>query len=251
MPETLNLLLTHQRPDAVARMLEFWRQAVPADSLAIAYGGTRENFDAIAHEAKVYIDSERLRTVDHQRERQSYITIFRAVRELPRFRDFSYVHLAEYDQIPLLQQVDELQRDWLLEQQADVLGYYLQRIDQTNSAHYLMHWSDAWFRDFLHGLSVRPDWKAVYALKGYGTYWRREAWEAVAGVREPGPVYLEQWMPTVAHHLGFRLRPIPHDPENRVPVPKAPREQRPEDKDPARTQWFLHPQTDLWMANGV
>ena len=42
---------------------------------------------------------------------------------------------------------------------------------------------------------------------GCGQFWRREALEAViAQGDEPEPAYLELQLPSVAHHLGFRLR---------------------------------------------
>lgn len=245
--QTLNLILTHQAPDAVARMLAYWAQAVPEESLWVAYGGPQEAFDRLEHPRKLFIDSERLRTVDHQRERQSYIALFQALARVPAFPDAQYIHLAEYDQIPLLQGVNDRQRDYLEAQGADLIAYYLQRIDRTNSAHYLMHWADGWFRDFLRQLSVREDWQTVYALKGYGTFWRREAWETIAQVEEPGPIYLEQWMPTVAHHLGYRIRPIPHDPEVPVTPPRTPQPAPSSEPDSSQIQWFTHPVTDLWL----
>lgn len=245
--ETLNLILTHQSPAEVARMLVYWRHAVPEESIWLAYGGKKERFEQLEHPRKLFIDSTRLRTIDHQRERQSYVSIFRALAHEPAFQAARYIHLAEYDQIPLVSSLNHWQSRYLEEQNADLIAYYLQRIDLTNSAHYLMHWTDDWFRNFLHQISVREDWKAVYALKGYGTFWRREAWEAVARVHEPGPIYLEQWMPTVAHHLGYRLRPIPHDPEKRVRVPVAPQTLDAINPHPEQTQWFIHPVTDLWL----
>ncbi|MEM1059847.1 MAG: hypothetical protein AAGK14_11410 [Verrucomicrobiota bacterium] len=250
MSETLNLILTHQPPKAVERMLKYWAQAVPPESIHVIYGGESGDFQSLECERKVFIDSPRLRTVDHQRERQSYIALFRAVLDLPAFRQAHYVHLAEYDQIPLLRGVNDLQRAWLEAEEADLIAYYLQRIDRTNSAHFLMHWCDPWFQQFLQNISVRDNWKAVYALKGYGTFWRREAWEAVAAVREPGPIYLEQWMPTVAHHLGFRIRPIPHDAERQVVPPVELPEPASTDREAIQTQWFVHPVTNLWVQNG-
>ena len=45
-------------------------------------------------------------------------------------------------------------------------------------------------------------------MLGTGSVWTREAFLAVAAVPEPFPIYLELWLPTVAHHLGFRVRPF-------------------------------------------
>jgi hypothetical protein len=44
---------------------------------------------------------------------------------------------------------------------------------------------------------------------GTGSVWTREAFDAVARVAEPFPMYLEIFLPTLAHHLGFRVRPLP------------------------------------------
>ena len=41
---------------------------------------------------------------------------------------------------------------------------------------------------------------------GTGSFWTRTAFDAVAATAEPFPIYLEIYLPTVAHHLGFRLR---------------------------------------------
>ena len=56
-----------------------------------------------------------------------------------------------------------------------------------------------------------------------GSLWRREAFDAIATTDESFPIYLEMYLPTMAHHLGFRLcdlgeqndfiRPVP------VPIP--------------------------------
>ena len=71
MGETANIIITHQPADHVARMLAWWHSAAPPDSLWIAYGGPREAFDAIAWPQKFYLTSNRIRTTNPQRDRQS------------------------------------------------------------------------------------------------------------------------------------------------------------------------------------
>ncbi len=39
-----------------------------------------------------------------------------------------------------------------------------------------------------------------------GSLWTRRAFDAVAQTPEPFPMYLEIFLPTLAHHLGFRVR---------------------------------------------
>src|SRR5437867_11370204 len=72
MTSVLNLILSHQPPAAVSNMLTHWNRCVPNESILIAYGGTKSEFDAIQHREKFFIDDPRLRTRDHQREFQSY-----------------------------------------------------------------------------------------------------------------------------------------------------------------------------------
>ena len=43
-------------------------------------------------------------------------------------------------------------------------------------------------------------------MLGTGSFWKRAAFEAVSDMTEPFPIYFELFLPTVAHHLGFRLR---------------------------------------------
>jgi hypothetical protein len=43
---------------------------------------------------------------------------------------------------------------------------------------------------------------------GSGSFWKQDAFEAVAEVEETFPIYLEIYLPTLAHHLGFRLRDL-------------------------------------------
>jgi len=78
---------------------------------------------------------------------------------------------------------------------------------------------------------------------GSGSFWTREAFEAVAAQAEPMPIYLELDLPTLAHHLGFRVRDLP-DQNQFVCV----RPDRTEEREIARRKgaWALHPVKYLW-----
>jgi hypothetical protein len=43
-------------------------------------------------------------------------------------------------------------------------------------------------------------------MLGCVSFWKRPAFTAVADARESSPFYLEIALPTLAHHLGFRVR---------------------------------------------
>ena len=204
MSRVLNLLLTHQAPDAVARMLNWWRGHCPADDVLVVYNGAPETFAQIAHPQKVRVDDPRLSTRDHQRERQSYGAVWReASRWLAEHGgDFTHVHFAEYDHLPLVEGFNALQLARLEAERADVLGFQLARVDGTNQPHYLYHLPQPGFLEHWARISVRREPGAVLSMFGSGSFWTRAAFDAVAGVVEPVPIYLEISIPSTAHHLG-------------------------------------------------
>jgi hypothetical protein len=53
---------------------------------------------------------------------------------------------------------------------------------------------------------VRQDPRVVLSMLGCATVWRPDALRAVAALEEKMPVYLELWLPSAAHHLGWRVR---------------------------------------------
>ena len=206
MKPVLNILLTHQPADAVMAMVEWWKKCVPRERILLACGGSRADFDAIPHAGKVFVDDPRLRTKDHQREKQSYGGVFREAAGWMRTRDFGHVHFAEYDHLPLVDDLNLRQLALLQSERADVLGFHLRRVDETNCAHYLHHAADPAFFPFLEKLTCRSDPRVVLSMIATGSFWTRAAFEAVAATPEPSPMYVEIFPPTVAHHLGFRLR---------------------------------------------
>ena len=206
MKPVLNVLLTHQRSNAVAAMVDWWAGCVPRESIVVAYGGSREDFDALTFAPKLFIDDPRLRTRDHQRERQSYGTVFREVALWMENRSYSHVHLAEYDHLPLAGDLNGWQIRLMEADGADVLGFHLRRVDETNCAHYLCHAADPQFFSFWKKITCRGDARVVLSMTPTGSFWTREAFAAVAAIAEPHPMYVEIFPPTLAHHLGFRIR---------------------------------------------
>ena len=243
MGDTVNIIVTHQSAPQVAAMLEWWHSAASADSLWIAYGGTREEFAAIAWPQKFFLESHRIRTTDPQRDRQGYHEIFQQTVARGILDGKRYVHLAEYDQLPLQPAINSLQIRVLHRLRADVLGYRLKRVDGTNNPHCLYHQSDPAFARFISQLSRRSDPSVILSFVGFGSFWTTSAFRAVAAVAEPFPIYLELWMPTVAHHLGFSIRRI-HEPEkfNALEGDALPLM----DEATAAGIWNLHPVKTRW-----
>ncbi len=204
------LLLSHLPPTETRRLLEKWDSIrSPGAEVLLCYGGSRENFDRIEYSPKIYLDDPRLRTLNHQKEKQSYTQMFQAVSSWLQGRpDLAYVYLAEYDHWPLVKDLGERLIGRLKEERADILGHELFRRDRTSCVYYLHHRSDPRFLSWLQDISCRSDKGAVFNMLGSGSFWTREAFLAVGARSEPFPMYLETYLPTLAHHLGFRLRDL-------------------------------------------
>lgn len=206
MSRVLNVLLTHQSPAAIARMLDWWSDCAPNGNLLVAFNGTEEAFARIEHPHKVRVISPRLATTQHSRERQSYTAIFREGSRWLAGRDHTHVHFVEYDQVPLVPDLNARQVARLEEERADVLAFQLARVDGTSQPHYLYHKALPGFAEHWQSFSVREDKGVILSMFGTGSFWTRAAFDAVAAREEPFPIYLELYLPTLAHHLGYRLR---------------------------------------------
>jgi hypothetical protein len=245
MSSVLNLILCHQSPQAVGKMVKHWQQCVPTESILIAYGGPRAEFDTIEHKQKFFVDDSRLRTLDHQREFQSYTRMFQKAAEFlaDSTSPFRFLYFAEYDHIPLAADLNERQCARLREEGADVLAFHLARVDDTSNPHFLYHAANSEFAAHWRRISVRTQSEVVLSMFGSGSFWTSEALCAVAAVEEPFAMYMEIYLPTLAHHLGFRLRDLPD--QNRF---VRATENEIVDLAHARKQdaWTLHPIKRLW-----
>ncbi len=123
-------------------------------------------------------------------------------------RNFSICTSSSTDHVPLIPDLYERMIDRLQAENADVLAFHLRRVDGTSDPHYLHHANETRFHDFFSSISRRADPEVVLAMLGTGSFWKREVFEAVTSIPEPFPIYFELYLPTLAHHLGYRLRDL-------------------------------------------
>lgn len=207
MDRVLTVLISHQNSTELKSVLDYWQQLVAPDPLLLVHGGTEEHFARVEHIPKIFVADPRLRTRDHQREHQSWGGIFHAVAEwLKADSSLGYVYLPEYDHIPLVTDLCERLRARANAEAADLLAHHLQRVDGTSNAHFLYHQRNSEWRDLLAKISCRRDRGVILSMLGTGSFWRRQAFEHVTRVEEPSETYFEIFLPTVAHHLGYRVR---------------------------------------------
>ena len=190
-------------------MCRYWQGFFPDLSIVLAYGGTRDAFKVIDWPEKVFIDDEALRTRDHQREFQSYTSVYRAAAELISGRGFDRVIFTEFDQVPLRKNYLDQLECLRVAKHADVLMYGLYRVNDTGYAHFLYHAEKSGFFEQVAAFTCREDPRVVLSAYGFGQYWTADAFAAMAEVDDEVGCYLELWAPTVAHHLGFRVKATP------------------------------------------
>ena len=205
-PRVMNLILAHEGGEVIERLRKWWGRICPEENLWIVFGGTREVFDQIDYPRKVFIDDSGLRKSDNQREKQSYAGIFRAMAPHVREEKPDYLYLCEYDQIPLVSDLNQRQVAAIKQENADVMGHWLYRVDGTGHYHALYHEADGKFLPFWEKLSRRDDPSVILSMFGSGSMWTRDAFLGVADQNKNIECYLELYLPSLAHHLGYRVR---------------------------------------------
>ena len=246
MDQIVTILLTHQNAEAVGRMVAYWTNRGGASSVLVAYGGEAGEYGRIAHPAKCLVEDPELRTTDHPRERQSYLGVLRATVPLLAEMGATHVHLAEYDEVPLVDGLEARLLQRLRAEDADVLGHNLRRVDSSSHPHWLNHTRDPWFARYWESMSCRDDRGVILSMLGCGSFWSFETYRQVADLKPTGRIYLELFLPTAAHHLGFRVRGTREQEQFMQPH----QEKTPEMLDGMRQAgaWVAHPVKGFWTA---
>lgn len=244
----LVLLLTHQDSTAVRRMVDWWKGKMPGAQIVVAYGGSREGFDSLDVEDAYFVDDPELRTRDHPRERQSYLGVMRGALPFIDSGAPDWVYLAEYDEVPLAEDFSERLMANVEHEDADVLGHDLFRVDGTSNSHYLAHAYDPGFIEFWKGVSVRENRSMVLSMLGCGSLWRASAFREIALLKPPLRIYLELYLPTAAHHLGYRVRPYGMD--GRLMHPSHEKSRGDVERELEAGSWCIHPCKEFWLYGG-
>ena len=242
--DVLDVILTHQQAAAVHRMLSYWNKYGISAPL-IAHGGHKADFDAIDHPNKIYVTNPRLTTHDHQRELQSITSVLKAVAEwaIIKGQRFEYLHFSEYDQIPLVDDLHLRLIKLMESKNADLLVYHPRRIEETSPPHWLSMSATAEYQQFISQLSVRDHKSVILSALGTGSFWKYDTFREVSAVEERLPMYFEVYLPTVAHHLGFRI--CSYDQQSEF-VGSAGDKTKFIEEARARGAWTLHPVKHLF-----
>jgi hypothetical protein len=238
------ILLSHQAPTSLIRMVEYWRALDAEQDFLIAYGGNDPSALLIDCCEVINIDDPELKTRDHPRERQSYLGVFRAAVDWIQRNELTHIHFAEFDEIPIVKNLNSSLVATLESEGCDVLGHRLRRIDQTNHPHCLNHLADQKFMEYWKTMSRREDKTVILSMLGCGSFWTKEAFLAIASLQPPLRIYLELLLPTAAHHLGFRVRNIPTD--DAFMAPEVLKDESEIERYRNLGAWRVHPVKNMW-----
>ena len=162
---TALVLLSHEPVERVHRMAEHWtRYTRPAHTL-VAYGGAADRFAGLRCPA-VMVADPRLRTKDHQRERQSYTGALRDVLAALPAAGWDFLYLAEFDMLPVVPDLWQRLEERSALENADLLGHRVWRLDDTLHPHYASHRATHEWMEWIGTFSCRscsrplPAWPA-------------------------------------------------------------------------------------------
>ncbi|MEA2170903.1 MAG: hypothetical protein QOF76_4203 [Solirubrobacteraceae bacterium] len=200
----LKLLVSHLDAVGVQASLEHLELVAPGP-VVVCHGGQRADFDALGDVPKLFLDDPGLR--GPAATRQSYTTALVEAwrRWVQADATIDAVLVLEFDHVPLAPAFQDELLGLLDASGADMLGKDCADYTATNWWHRIRYRDDEALMAHLAGLSVRDDPTRLYGCLGTGFILRREALAAFAGVEHLPGIYVELYVPTVIHHLGFRV----------------------------------------------
>jgi hypothetical protein len=202
---SLTAILTHLRAADVHENLELLHAVAPDARFVICYGGTIGEFEQIEFAQKLFIDDATLR--GPERHLQSLTATFQAVWAAYFAGDKSVesLYMIEYDHLVLDSSFEGRLSDLAAQTQADLMGKNCVECTATNDAQYVRFRHDPRLLALLRSVSVRDDPTRLFRCLGDGMWISRHALQAYLGIAEHPPCYCEVYVPTLLHHLGFRL----------------------------------------------
>lgn len=249
----LTAVLAHMRAEEVHERFDLLRAAAPDARFVLCYGGPADEFERIEIEEKLFIDDPTLRgPVQHL---QSLTPTFEAVwgAYVADDDDVDAVYLIEYDHLVLDAGFEERLRALADATGADLMGKNCADRTSTNEEHYIRFRGDQRLLAHLRAVSVREDRERIFGCLGDGIWLSRAALQAYVEVGEHPPCYCEVYVPTLVHHLGFRVLDIDaHDGDLYRGVRWLPLIDAPEAMERFRRgAVFLHPVKDRQAVAGL
>ena len=202
---TLTVVLSHLDAERVDERMHLLREVSGDARFVLGYGGPPSEFDQVRWDEKFFVDDPTLR--GPEQHLQSLTQVFEtAWREyLSGDAELDSLYLVEYDHLILDGAFEARMRELALATGADLLGKRCVDLTATNVAHYVRFRRDPRLLAHLERISVRENREQLFGALGDGMWLSRRALEAYVDVGEHPPCYCEIYVPTLLHHLGFRV----------------------------------------------
>jgi hypothetical protein len=201
----VTLMQTHLGAADVRSQLAYLRALSPAVRFAVCHGGARADFDALGEEHAAFVDDPTLRGPN---QHQSYTAVLRAGYEafVEPDPEVDLLYFVEYDHLILHSDFHERLRALAAATGAGLLTKFGSPRNDTNWPHYLRYRGDAALDAYIERITTRPDPSARWGCLGTGMLFTRDALAAFHAATHDAPhAYLELFVPTVVHHLGFEV----------------------------------------------
>jgi hypothetical protein len=204
----LTVVLTHLDAPGVEQQLAYLRGLAPQSRFVVCHGGERSEFDRLAAESEI---ADAVFVADPQLRRYGDISFKEAIpavhaRWIEADPDIELVQWLEFDQLILRADFEESLAALAKRTGAGLLGKAAGPRNDTNWPHYLRYRGHEQLDRFVEAVSRRDDLGARYGSFGAGMVFTREAFDAVAAVIGDAPGMMQEALvPTLVHHLGFRV----------------------------------------------
>jgi hypothetical protein len=198
----LTAVLTHLPAELVQKQLDHLRGVAPGSRFVACHGGPREDFDGLEPADAVWIEDPSLRGPHF---RKSLNDTLSALHDTWVRGDDSvdFVFAVEYDHMILRGDFEGALTELAAKTGAGLLGKAASTRNDTNWPHYLQARRDERLNSYIAGVSVRDDPSVRYGCVGTGLLLRRDAFDAFCALPSPPPAYVELFVPTMVHHLGY------------------------------------------------
>ena len=200
----LTAVLTHLPRAEVEAQLGYLRALAPAVRFVAVHGGKRSDFDGLDERDALFVEDPTLRGPHFDKSLNDTLRAVheRWVRDDP---EIDLVHLPEYDHLILRGDFEDALRAVVERTGAGLVAKNATPRNDTNWSHWLKVRDDRRLNDYVASITVRDDPLVRWGALGTGLLLTRDALAAFCALDDPPPYYVELFVPTAIHHLGFRV----------------------------------------------
>ncbi|HEX8054585.1 MAG TPA: hypothetical protein VF517_16480 [Thermoleophilaceae bacterium] len=200
----LTVLLTHLGRAQVEAQLAQMRALAPDGRFVAVHGGRRSDFDGLDPADALFVEDPSLRGPHFDKSLNDTLRAIhdRWVRDDP---DVDLVYLVEYDHVILRGDFEAALRDVVARTGAGLVAKNATPRNDTNWSHFLKVRGDERLDRYIESITTRDDPLVRWGCLGTGLLLTRDALSAFRALDEPPPHYVEMFVPTAVHHLGFHV----------------------------------------------